>query len=99
MFDHDRRPIEMKCPVLMSATEVPRIVVRPNHVHLDRCIRTSRSMLTGRNVGVYATQALGRPTPDWNVKSAVGANSQSALDKDVSCVGCDKSAYVRRLVA
>ena len=50
-------------------------------------------------IEVNPARAQGRPTPDWNVKSAVGANSQSALDKDVSCVGCDKSADVRRLVA
>ena len=32
---------------------------------------------------------------DANVESAVDARLQSALDKDVSGVSCDESAYIR----
>ena len=35
--------------VITSTIEVPRTVVRPKHVQLDRCTRTSRSALVGRS--------------------------------------------------
>ncbi|KAK2188625.1 hypothetical protein NP493_126g00017 [Ridgeia piscesae] len=46
----------MNCPVITSTTEVPRTVVRPKHVHLDRWTQISLSALAGRNVGVYLTE-------------------------------------------
>ena len=55
-FDHGRRPLEIRCPSITSTTEVPRTVVQPKHVYLDRCTRTSRSALVGRNVGGYPTE-------------------------------------------
>ena len=56
VLEHGRRPLEINCHVIMLTTEVPSVVVLPKHAQLDRCPRTSRSVLAGRNVVVCLTE-------------------------------------------
>ena len=69
----------------ISSTHLPtsrRKLSRPTAV--GRCVRKFRP-----TVGLISPI-----NADSNVESAVDASLQSALDKDVSGVGCDESTYI-----
>ena len=65
--------------------------------HLLTCWhKISQRTVVGRCVlKCRPTVGLIPPTnADSNVESAVSANPQSALDKDISIVGCDESRHI-----
>ena len=81
---------------IMLSTHLP---IFSTHLPTNRR-KLSRPTAVGRCVLKFRPTVglIPRINADSNVESAVDASLQSAFDKDVSGVGCDESAYIRRRV-